>query len=186
MPSIAASWSNVAWPASLPLGRRPAGVLLAAKPPPVHHHKQHGGGPSNRFPVHVGVSVADCAHKESGRSSNIVARPFTRLAQTNSPSRTCARGPSPLAAKKTPRLALGVLGGAGKALRSQIWVVTVVSLCARAPSECPSHGSGANRHKFGGNRSRHAWRTDRPNSGTTSETRRAITPPSSTPTVSMI
>ena len=44
---------------------------------------------------------------------------------------------------------------------SQSDMVVVVSLCARAPSECPSHGAGANRHKCGGSRSRHLWRDRR-------------------------
>ncbi len=83
-------------PISGPLGRRPAGRLLAAKPPPVHHHKQHGGGPRNRFPVHVGVGVADRAHKEPGRKQQHCRVTLSRW---------------PVAAKKTPRR--GELSGRG-------------------------------------------------------------------------
>ncbi len=63
---------------ALRLGRRPAGRLLAAKPPPVHHCKRHGGGPRNRFRVHVGMGVADRAHKESGRKQQYCRVTFTR------------------------------------------------------------------------------------------------------------
>ena len=36
-------------------------------------HKQHGGGPRNRFPVLVGVGVADRRRKNRGESRNSVA-----------------------------------------------------------------------------------------------------------------
>jgi len=117
--------------------------------------------PRNRFRVHVGVGVADRAHKESGRkqqhcrmtfhTSNPTKPQSTRVGSIRpgavaraSAGRPRNRGraastPYRVDSPLRPRACQGGVrrGGRPFAVRH----VVVVSLCARATSECPSHGA---------------------------------------------